>query len=200
MKPALLLLLALPLSAQVISVAAQEQLCANGDIDVCKALVLMRELKAQAPTKPVETPARPASTTNTGNFYAGGINFLPQSSPKPSVWGAIAIQTSKTTPLWQINETDINYVSSTKTLQSSVRAGMATRCSVAEWSLFCWGAAGVATTGSTTTGAYSGGLIWLHPVTAGSKLNVVVAARALKTAATGPQFLLSVGLGSGGVK
>src|SRR5580692_9043203 len=99
MKPLLLLLVALPLAAQVTSVAAQEQLCANGDIDVCKALVLMRELKAQAPTpagKPKDTPAQPANgSTSGGNFYAGGISILPQSSPKPSVWGAMALQTSK---------------------------------------------------------------------------------------------------------
>lgn len=125
---------------------------------------------------------------------------MPQSSPKPSAWGAIAIEASKGTPIWSITETDFTYISSTKKIQPSIRSGAATKCSLGQITLFCWGAAGVATTGTTTTGAYSGGIIWLHPVKTGSNIDMIFAGRALKTAATGPQFIISVGFGGGVAK
>jgi hypothetical protein len=144
------------------------------------------------------TPAQPV--TGSRNFYAAGVNFFASTQPKPSGWGAVAVELTKNVPAWEITETDVNYVSGTKQLVSSVRTGMATQCSIGQFKLYCYGALGVATTGSATTGAYSGGFIYAHPIKAGSKLDMIFAARALKTAATGPEFLISIGLGTGGVK
>ena len=161
--------------------------------------LFLAALPLLAQTAPsVPTPGAPAqSTSATSTFYAVGVSGLAQTSPKPSVWGAFAVPAKST---WAITEVDVNYIKSGKQIQPSVRSGVATECSIGQVKLFCWGAAGVATTGSATTGAYSGGIIWLRPVSPSSKLKWIVAARALKTAATGAQFILSVGLGTGGMK
>lgn len=147
----------------------------------------------------------PANTTDTVTFYGAGLTVQAQSSPKPSGWAVVATEINKSAQLYSLSESD--FLSVNGRIQSSVRTGFAVPISVSNvklpWNATLYGLfdGGVATNGTASGLAYSGGAVALIPVTMGStKLDVILGVRVLKTNTGGTQLEAEIGFGKGGAK
>ncbi len=152
-----------------------------------------------------QEPAAVAQPSGSSTFYAAGVSGLAQTSPKPTGWLVVATEVNKTADVWSLSETDYTYVSGK--IQSSVRTGLATSVSIGSMKLptgmklYGLADAGVATTGSASSGAYAGGFVAIIPVTKFAiKFNFVPSIRVIRTAAGGTQLVWGLGLGKGGSK
>lgn len=128
---------------------------------------------------PLLAQSTPSVPTGTGqSFYALGMSAFPQSSPKPTGFAAIAVLASERAQLWSFSEIDFTLVKPgapnancnvAGCIQTSVLSGVATPLrQLDKWTLFVLGAGGAATTGNTSGGAISGGVILYIPVKTGS--------------------------------
>lgn len=146
-------------------------------------------------TKPDTSSAAPTvpTTPTPATFFSGGLTVPSQGSPKNySGWLAVVTPVVKSQRIYSISETDYTDVGGKIT--SSVRSGVATYLrSFGKVDLYGLGDAGVATNGSTSGAAYSGGGVVLIP-TRWKSVYGVVGVRFLKTN-TNTETLLEVGIG-----
>lgn len=138
------------------------------------------------------TPTIPA-VSSSATFLAAGLTVPSVGSPKDySGWLAVVTPLIKTEKIYSISETDYTNVSGKIT--SSVRSGIATYLrSFGKVDLYALGDAGVATNGSVSGSAYSGGGIALFP-TKWKSIYGVFGVRFLKTT-TDQETLVEIGIG-----
>ena len=150
---------------------------------------------------PAGTTTLPGSPSPSKTFYAVGMSFLPQSSPKPSGWAAVVTPISSAQKIYSISETDFTFV---RTVSASVLPGFSVQTSVrtgfAVWlrafgsaNLYALGDGGMATTGAVSSAAASGGGFVTFPVRG---ILAVIGARVLKTVA-GTQTYGEIGVAWG---
>ena len=139
------------------------------------------------------------------SFYAAGISLLPQASPKPTGWAAAIITANAKQRIYSISEIDFTVVGDVLhgkpfSVQTSARTGAAlwlrTFKSV---DLYTLADAGAATNGVNSSGAGAIGGVATFP-TRWSALKGAVGARVLKTALSGTQVLVELGIVWGGGK
>ena len=129
------------------------------------------------------------------SFYAAGASALPQSSPKPSGWTAIAILASSANKLYSISGTDWT-VNDKKLAQNATWTGIATPAKTMSFgTLYALGAAGGATTGMNTGAALTGGVILFVPIKAGKWGALVAGYTVVKSTIGGTQDVLKLGWG-----
>jgi hypothetical protein len=130
------------------------------------------------------------------SFYAAGASALPQTSPKPSGWTAIAVLASAQNKLYSISGTDWT-INNKKLAQAATWTGIATPTKVMSFgTLYLLGAAGGATTGTNTGAALTGGAILYMPLN-GGKLGAIVAGYSIvKSTIGGSQSELKLGWGT----
>lgn len=147
--------------------------------------ILFGQSTTTAPTVP--------TVSSAATFLAGGVTIPSAGSPKDYTgWIAVVTPLIKTQKIYSISETDYTDVSGKIT--SSVRSGIATYLrSFGKVDLYGLGDAGIATNGSTSGAAYSGGGIALFP-TKWKTIYGVVGVRFLKTT-TDQETLFEIGIG-----
>jgi hypothetical protein len=138
-----------------------------------------------------------ASLVSAQSFYAVGVSALPQSSPKPSGWACLAVLANTKAQLWSFSEMDYTAIRAPGptgfTVQSSILSGLATPLrTFGPVTMYALGAGGAATTGSTSSGAVTGGTIFYIPLKNGNAL--VLGYEALKGVA-GTQQIIKIGFG-----
>jgi hypothetical protein len=95
-----------------------------------------------------------------GSFYALGMSGLPQSSPKPTGWGALAIQASAKYQVWSISGIDFSLVGKPLAVQTSAWTGIATPLrTFGPFTFYALGAGGAATVGTASGRSLTGGMI-----------------------------------------
>ena len=97
---------------------------------------------------------------NGQSFYALGVSALPQSSPKPTGWGALAIQASSKYQVYSISGVDFAVVGKPLTVQTSAWTGIATPLrTFGPLTFYALGAGGAATVGTASGRSLTGGTI-----------------------------------------
>jgi hypothetical protein len=136
-----------------------------------------------------------ALSAHAQSFYAAGASALPQSSPKPSGWTAVAILASSANKLYSISGTDWT-LNDKKLAQAATWTGIATPAKVMSFgTLYALGAAGGATTGQNTGAAITGGAILFVPIKAGKWGALVAGYTIVKSTIGGTQDVLKLGWG-----
>lgn len=130
------------------------------------------------------------------SFYAAGASALPQTSPKPSGWIAVAVLASSANKLYSISGTDWT-INNKKLAQAATWTGIATPVKTMSFgTLYALGAAGGATTGMNAGAAITGGAILYIPIK-GGKLGALVAGYTIvKSTIGGAQDELKLGWGT----
>ena len=99
------------------------------------------------------------------SFYAAGVSALPQSSPKPAGWTAVAVPTNATQSIWSISGLDYSVTSAHK-IQSVAWSAVATPATtkLGSFKFFVLAGAGGATTATNAGYAITGGTMGILPL------------------------------------
>jgi len=136
-----------------------------------------------------------ATALHAQSFYAAGASALPQSSPKPSGWTAVAILASSANNLYSISGTDWT-LNDKKLAQAATWTGIATPVkSLTFGTLYALAAAGGATTGANAGAAITGGAILYIPIKQGKWGALVAGDSIIKSTIGGSQNEVKLGWG-----
>ena len=133
------------------------------------------------------------------SFYGAGLSLYPQSSPKPTGWAAAMVTMSAPQRVYSISEIDFTAVGNILrgqpvSIQTSARTGAAVWLrAFGRVNLFGLANAGVATTGTNSSGAFAGGGMVTFP-TRWKALYGTIGVRILSSATGGTQTLIETGI------
>ncbi len=139
----------------------------------------------------------PATTQLPDQFVAAGLAFNQYAAPNLNGWSSFAKAVKKDAGLYSFTTYELSSARTTPfTLQTSVRTGLALALrSVGPVVIFGFGDAGMAASGTTLSGAFSGGGMAALPLGKGWVL--VVPVRVVKSAVGGQQVIFELGAGWG---